>query len=1015
MLRGKMFALLLVVVFSSAFLTSQAAPVIGSMRDLSLTRPVDRVVSPISEDARVTLTGQRHPMARAEYSIGGVSPDLYMGRMVLVLQADPAQDAALEQLIRAQQDPGSPYYHRWLTPAQFGQRFGVSPHDLAQVVSWLESFGMTVQEIPASRRTIVFSGTAVQVESAFHVSMQRYLVKGTAHFANANDPAIPQALASVIRGVAALHDFRSVPLHVVAPQYTAGNGTHYLMPADWVTIYDAAPLYNQGLDGTGQSIAVLGRVDVALSDVRAFRANAGLPAKDPQMIVNGPDPGFPDCDDEAESALDVEWAGAIAKNATVKFVTSQSGAAGDGIGLSAQYTVNHNVAPIVSLSYGACEAAMGSGGNAFWNSLWQQAAAQGMSVFVASGDNGAAGCDSPSETTATQGRGVNGLCSSPYSTCVGGTQFNDNSNPGEYWSTNNGSGQSSALSYIPESAWNESSWSGGLWAGGGGTSIMYTKPAWQVGVGVPADGKRDVPDVSAHASIADAYIIQIQGSTFYVSGTSAATPSLASVMALVTQNSGGAQGNANPVLYAMASQSSSTPVFHDVTGGNNSVPGVTGFNAGSGYDQATGLGSVDASAFVSAWSGASQSGFTLSPSASSVSLTPGTSKSVTLSLIAQSGFHSSVALSASGMPSGVTVKFSTTTLSASAPVTVTLSATTTAASSNSTISINGSGGGLGRSTSIAATVVAPTFTLTPSATSGTVTAGTPSKLTVTTAAVNGFKSAISLSASGLPAGVTATFSPTSIASPGNGTSTVTLTAAVTATAGAATFTLKGTGGGVTQSQTISLTIVVPTFTLVASSTGTTTSTSVTAGSSTSVGVSTTALSGFKSAIALSITGLPKGVTAKFSPTSIASPGNGSSTLTLSATAGTIGGSYTLTVTGSGGGLTKTTTIALTVIGPTFTVTPAGTKVILSRGASLPLSISTAGANGFASAIALSVSGLPRGVTGTFSPTSIASPGSGSSLLTLKVATTTGTGTTTITVTGTGGGVTKTATFTLTVQ
>ena len=269
--------------------------------------------------------------------------------------------------------------------------------------------------------------------------------------------------------------------------------------------------------------------------------NAGLPPNDPQMIVNGPDPGFAWCDDELESAMDVEWAGAIADNAAIKFVTTKSTAT-DGINLSAQYAVNHKVAPIVSLSYGLCEAALGSAGNAFWNTTWAQAAAQGMSVFVSSGDGGAAGCDSPALKTATKGRGVNGLCSSPYSTCVGGTQFNDGYNPGQYWSATNGNGQSSALSYIPELAWNESGWSGGLWAGGGGASIVYRKPGWQAAPGVPADGMRDVPDIALHGSIQDAYVVQVQGKIFYASGTSAATPALASVMALVNERAGARAG-----------------------------------------------------------------------------------------------------------------------------------------------------------------------------------------------------------------------------------------------------------------------------------------------------------------------------------------------------------------------------------------------------------------------------------------------------------------------------------------
>jgi len=988
----------------------------GQLRDLSSggasVTPTNRILEPINNDQRVVLSGQRHPMAKPEYSIGKAAPDLQMERMVLVLGTDPAQDAALEELIRAQHDPGSPYYHHWLTPAQFGKRFGISQSDIDQVVNWLQRFGMDVEEIPISHRALVFSGTAAQVESAFHTSIHRYLVKGVTHKANASDPEIPRALAPVVRGVVALHDFRSAPAHVVAPDYTAANGAHFLMPQDWVTIYDVGPLYAQGLDGTGQNIAVLGRVDVALSDVRTFRTNASLPPNDPQMIINGPDPGFPWCDDELESAMDVEWAGAIAKNANIKFVTSQSTMT-DGITLSAQYAVNNNVAPVVSLSYGLCEAALGSAGNAFWNSTWAQAAAQGMTVFVSSGDGGAAGCDSPDQTAATHGRGVNGLCSSPFSTCVGGTQFDDAYNSGQYWSTTNGAGQSSALSYIPELAWNESGWSGGLWAGGGGASIVYSKPGWQAAPGVPADGMRDVPDVALHGSIQDAYVVQIQGQTFYASGTSAAAPSLASVMALVTEHAGAAQGNANPVFYALANQqlsASGAAVFHDVTGGNNSVPGVAGFNAGTGYDEATGLGSVDASLLVNHWSDGSTLNFTLTPNVSSVSVAPGSSSSATLTITPQGGFSAPVTLSASGTPTGVSVQFSSSAATASAPVTATFTASTGAVAGSSTVTITGSGGGLTRSTPIALTVAAPGFTLTPGATSATVTAGSSTTVTVSAAPVAGFKSAVALSVSGLPAGVTASFAPASIAA-GNGSSTLTLKATAAVVGGASTLTLKGTGGGVTKTQTISLTVIVPTFALTADSANAT----VTAGSPASVVLNATGMNGFKAAIAFSVTGLPTGVTAKFAPTSIASPGTGSSTLTLTAAATAVGGTFSLTVHATGGGVTKTEALSLTVIGPTFTLTLGGTKVMVARGGSIPVTVSTAGVNGFKSAVTLSVSGLPKGVTGSFAPASIATPGSGSSTLTLKVASTAAAATSTLTVTASGGGVTKTQTLSLTVQ
>ena len=586
-----------------------------------------------------------------------------MERMVLVLRPDSAQEKALEELIRAQQDPASPLYHQWLTPESFGKRFGVSQKDLEHVVKWLQMHGMEVDEIPPSRRSIVFSGSVGQVQSAFHTSIRKYFVRGESHYANATDPKIPQAFGQVVHGVVSLHDFRSAPQLVgpyLIPSYTAANGAHFLSPQDWDTIYDVGPLFSHGLDGAGQSIAVLGRVDVAMQDVRTFRSNSGLPANDPQVIVNGPDPGFPDCSDEAEAALDVEWAGAIAKNASVKFVTSQSGAT-DGINLSAQYAVNNNVAPVVTLSYGLCEGAYSQAGNAFWNGLWAQAAAQGMSVFVSSGDSGAAGCDSPDLATATHGRGVNAICSSPYSTCVGGTQFNDIYNPNQYWSATNAAGMSSALSYIPEVAWNESGWSGGLWSGGGGVSTVYTKPAWQAVLGVPADGMRDVPDVSLAGAIHDAYVIQIQGKIFYVSGTSAATPSLASVMALVLENTGVRQGNINPVLYTLANlqlSANGAAVFHDIASGNNSVPGAAGFNAATGYDLATGLGSVDANLLVNHWNDRLGSTFALTPSSSSVSVGVGNSNTVTVTEARQGGFNSPVTLSASGAPTGVNVTFS---------------------------------------------------------------------------------------------------------------------------------------------------------------------------------------------------------------------------------------------------------------------------------------------------------------------------------------------------------------------
>ena len=995
---------LLFLICSSLQSFSQAAP--GPLD----VRPTERVFKPIDDNERAVLTGNRHPMAIEEYSTGQLAPDKRMEHMVLVLRGNAEQEAALEVLTQAQQDPDSPYFHQWITPEQFAERFGASAGDVRQIGQWLQIHGMEVEETP-SNRAIVFSGNAGQVELTFHTSMQTYQVRGEAHYANATDPEIPAALAGVVHGVLSLHDFVSSPMHVSVPAFTSGSA-HYLMPADWATIYDVTPLYNQNITGSGQSIAVLGRVDINMSDVQTFRTTAGLPANNPTFITNGANPGGIGSGDWVESSLDVEWAGAIARNATVKFVTSKSGSS-DGISLSAQYAVANKVANIITLSYGACEKGEGSSGNAFWNGLWQQAAAEGISVFISSGDSGAAGCDSSSETTATQGRGVNGLCSSPYSTCVGGLEFKEGSNAGQYWTSTNGSGMSSALSYIPEAAWNESG-SSGLWAGGGGVSTVYSKPSWQSAPGVPTDGMRDVPDVAMSAAIHDSYVIVLNGGMSAVGGTSAAAPSLASAMALVVQDAGTAQGNVNPILYKLATRQLSgggAAVFHDITGGNNSVPGVTGFTAGAGYDPATGLGSIDASLLVNHWADASAT-FGLNAASSSLTVGKGSSNTVKLTLAASNGFNSPVTLSYSGAPTGVTVAFSSTTLTATSAVTATISATTgAAAAAASTITITGSSGGVSHTATIALTIVTANFTLTPSATSSTVKAGSAASLTLATAGQSGFGATVALTITGLPKGVTAVFSPASIASPGNGNSTMTLTAASGTAAGTAVLTVTGTGGGVTKTVAISLTVTAPAPAIALTSN--TASANLAAGSRTSFTV-TTAAQNFSSAVALSVSGLPKGVTAAFSPTSIASPGSGKSTLTLTATTGATAGAATVTVTAKGGGATKTLALGLTVPAPNVARASSASSLTVKIGARTPVNISGALLSGFTSTISLSVSELPRGVTATFSPARVAANGKGGSMLTLAAAASAVAGTTNVIVSASGAGVTKTQVLVLTV-
>ena len=562
----------------------------------------------IDESQRVTLKGNVHPFAREEYSLGDVEPQQRLDRMVLLLKAPVGRQADLDALVAAQHDPDSSSYHQWISPAEFGAQFGAAESDVAAVSGWLSSHGFAVDEVPAGGRMIVFSGTAAEIASTFHTPLKRFNVEGSVHIANSADPEIPAALSGTVGGVVSLNDFRHesqvVRVESTGPQpnYTAG-ATHYVFPADFAAIYNLNPLFQSGTTGEGAAIAIAARSNLALSDVASFRAAAGLTANQPSVLLAGNDPGLVSSD-RLETTLDAEWAGAAAPGAAVKVVVGASTATTDGIDLAAAYVVNHAVAPVLSVSYSECEYQMGATQLAFYNSLWQQAAAEGISVFVASGDAGASGCSAANASAGT-GRAVNGLCSSPYATCVGGTQFNESGSAAAYWSQTNGTGYASALTYIPELVWNESASAGGtgLWATGGGISTVYAQPLWQQGVSGTslAGGMRAVPDVSLTAAKHDGAMVVENGGFVIVAGTSVSAPAFAGLMALIVETQSGAgQGNANPRLYAIAR--AATGVFHATPSGNNNVPGVTGFAAdGTVYNLATGLGSVDAAALVGRW------------------------------------------------------------------------------------------------------------------------------------------------------------------------------------------------------------------------------------------------------------------------------------------------------------------------------------------------------------------------------------------------------------------------------
>ena len=760
------------------FVRSRAFPTGRVSRALSLasallclgvfTLPVmaqsrSRIHQAVDDMRLATLRGNVHPSARAEFDRGPAPADLPMERMLLVLSRSPEQDAALTSLLDEQQDQSSPNFHRWLTPEQFGEQFGASDADIQVITAWLQSHGFQVEAPYPGRTLIEFSGNAAQVERAFHAPIHRYVVDGVAHWANSADPRIPVALSPVVVGVASLHDFHSRPQHVARPEpvitnfqqgrrpeITFSGSVHGLGPADYATIYNITPAYTAGINGTGASIAVVGRSNINVQDIADFRSVFGLPANAPQVIVNGTDPGDLGGGEETEAVLDVTWAGAVGRNATIKFVVSKSTNASDGVTLSETYIINNNLADVMTESFGGCEAQVTSASATAISSLAQQAAAQGITYMVSSGDSGSAGCDAPTQKAATGPLSVNVLASTPYTVAVGGTQFNENGTPSKYWSSSNGTGFSSALSHIPENVWNQSctstscGTSANLYATGGGVSNFFARPSWQAGVtGLPSDTKRHVPDVSLTASSNDAYAICIQRSckatstgqiSFQlVSGTSASAPSFAGIMALVRQRAQVRQGQANYVLYRLAaaeqysqcSGSSTTTVpatnciFYDVTTGNNAVPGEAGFGtatasypAGVGYDSATGLGSVNVSNLINNWSTTTFKATTTTLTISPASIAQGASATLTMRVVPTTG---------TGTPTGsVSVTTSTGVSIGSFPLSAGSASTSTTAFPVGTYTVTASYSGdstfaSSNSTPVSITVIAgaPKVTLSP--------------------------------------------------------------------------------------------------------------------------------------------------------------------------------------------------------------------------------------------------------------------------------------------------------------
>ena len=970
----------------------------------------------INEADRITLHGNVHPQARAEFDRGSANAAMPMNRMVLLLSVRPDAQADLQQLLADQQNPKSASYHKWLTPADFGLRFGPTNQDIADASGWLKKFGFSIEEVGNGRMWINFSGDVQKVERAFQTNIRNYEVDGKMHFANATDPSIPRALAGLVQGVVSLHNFTTHPNSTASQlpsDFTNAGGAHFLAPGDFATIYNVKPLYNAvpAIDGTGQTIAIVGRTDINLTDVQFFRSFFGLPAKDPVFIHNGADPGDLGGTEETEADLDVEWSGAVAQNATIDFVISQTGAT-DGVALSAQFIVNTNLANIMSTSFGLCEFTLQVSGNNFWNTLWTQAAAQGITAFVSAGDSGAAACDASNAVAGTRVN-VNGLASTPNNIAVGGTQFNEGA--GIFWAAANNADQSSALSYIPEIAWNESGsvpGGSGLFSTGGGVSAVYAKPAFQVGPGVPLDGQRDIPDVSLSSAGHDGYIIVQQHTTgttglAAVGGTSAASPSFAGLMALVVQKTGAAQGNANPVFYSMGQNQfgGGIAVYHDTTSGNNTVPGIAGFSAGVGYDPVTGWGSVDASNLVNFWNNNGTPDFSLAATPASQSVNQGNTATYTVTESVFDNYSNTVTFSVSGLPAGASATFTPATLSGAGTSSLSITTLATTPLGSYPLTITGTDGVLTHTASVTLVITKPDFFLAASPASQTVVVGNTANYTATVSALNGYTGTVSFSVSGLPAGASSTFTPPSVTGSGSSGLAIT-TIAGTTPSGSYPLVITATDGVLTHSA--SVTLVVVNFSISA----TPPSVTVLQGKSATYSVSLTTASGYVGTVNFSASGLPASTTAVFSPTSLTA--SGTSTLTISTSSAspvTPPGTYPLTISASDGVSTQTTQVTLVVNAiADFSVSVSPTSQTVNQGQNIGYGVTVSAAGGFTGSVNLSITGLPAGATATFSPASL--QGSGLSSLAIVQGANTPAGSYPLTITASSGPLVHSATATL---
>ena len=918
-----------------------------------------------------------------------VRPAVQSGRAELVGRLPPEQtlqltlvlplrnQAALTALLGRLYDPSSPDYRHFLSVAEFTEQFGPTSSDYQAVADFAQANGFTVTGTPANRLIVPISGSVEQINAAFHVSMNvyRHPTEDRTFFSPDREPSLNLSVA--VKHIAGLNNF-SIP-HPTVIKATDGQALPLVTgsgPGGNYLASDMRAAYYGGttLTGTGQVVGLLEFGGYNLSEVNSTFSTAGQSYNVPvnNELIDGAIAG-PGSNSDAEQVLDIVQAIGMAPGLSQVLVYIGNDAEGvdDANVLNAMAT--DNIAKQISVSWGWVPDDPSTD-----DVFFQEFEAQGQTVFVASGDEGAYDAAIipyfyPAEDE--------------YVTAVGGTHLNTNGAGG---------------SWASETAWN----SYGAGSGGGISPDDIPIASWQSGVANSSNGGsatlRNVPDVAMEGDF-DNYLCANNYCDGGWAGTSFAAPRWAGFMALVNQQaveagtaSTGGVGFINPNLYSIGEGSSYNSDMNDIVSGNNDTENQPlWYSAVAGYDLVTGWGSPAGQPLIDALAGPEKPGFWLAASTGCASLDLGSSCKATISVTDAGGFTGSVNLAiTSALPSGVTATWGTNPTTGTSVLTLTT--TKSAATGPASVTIVGTSGDLTVTTNLAVTVHAPDFLLSASTSSITIKPGTSFTSTITMTPQYGFAGSVNLAVtSTLPSGVSASWGT----NPTTGTSALTLTASSSAPFGTANVTITGTSGALTATSTIALTVAAPGFTL--SNSG---GVSIGQGSSGTTNISVSNEFGFTGSVTIAVTsGLPSGVTASWS----ANPTTSESTLTLVATSTASPGQYTLTITGTSGSITQTTTVKLGVYVPTFTLSNGG-KIAIGLGTSSSSTVYVTPLYGFIGSVNLSVSGLPSGVTASWSP----NPSASQSTLTLTASSAVTVGQYPLTITGTSSSITQTTTLTL---